>query len=166
MGELERRIEILERRQRCGLAFIVLIIVAFGALAAAKKEPDVLRVRHISVVDANGIERVHIGAPVPEPLILGKRLARGGTVSGVILYDAEGNERSGYVTADDYPNVFFTLDSLVGQHVLFISEPQGETTLRLWNRHGLAQLASTNDGGSIVLKKEGKTIFQQPEATK
>lgn len=78
---------------------------------AARKQPDTLRLRQLSIVDANGVERVRIGAPLPEPLMLGKRVPRDGSLSGILLFDAEGTERTGYATGDSYPNVIFTLDS-------------------------------------------------------
>jgi hypothetical protein len=128
---LRKRLATLERR--FNLLVLIVVIAAGGGIAAARKPPDVLRVRQLSIVDANGVERVRIGAPLPEPPILGKRFHRDGNLSGILLFDAEGNERSGYATGDDYPNVLFTLDSLATQHVLFMAEPQGSPTLLMWD---------------------------------
>ena len=128
---LQKRIASLERR--INLLVLIMIVAIGGGIAAARREPEALRVRQLSVVDANGVERVRIAAPLPEPLILGKRFHRDGHVSGILLFDAEGNERSGYVTGDEYPNVIFTLDSLATQHVLFMAEPQGSPTLMMWD---------------------------------
>ena len=70
-----------------------------SGIAAARKEPDTLRLRQLSIVDTNGVERVRIGAPLPEPPMLGKRFHRDGPISGILLFDAEGNERTGYATS-------------------------------------------------------------------
>jgi hypothetical protein len=77
----------------------VLIIVACG-WTFRQQQSDVLRVRQIVIVDEKGTERVWIGAPVPDPIVQGQRQKRAGPVSGIILLDAKGNERSGYVTSD------------------------------------------------------------------
>jgi hypothetical protein len=93
---------------------------------------------------------------------LGERFPRGGAVSGILLSDEEGNERSGYVTSDGYPNVFFTLDSLARQHVLFITEPQGDPTLRLWDGANVATLSTGSDGPGLRLAAGDKTLLEIP----
>jgi hypothetical protein len=140
----EQKITRLERR--FNLLLLAVVVAIGGGIAATTKEPDVLRVRQISVVDANGVERVRIGAPLPNPLILGKRFHRDGNISGILLFDAEGNERTGYATGDEYPNVIFTLDSLATQHVLFMAEPQGSPTLMMWDEKKGALRFFVDDG--------------------
>jgi len=133
----------------------------------AAQTDEVLRVRGLVVVDEKGVERVRIGAPLPDPMMFGRRISRGGSVFGILLSDANGMERSGYVTDNDYGNVFFTLDSTTrGQHVLFISDPNGGATLRMWDRgtNGVnsVSLDASDDGPSFKLVKDGKTLFEQP----
>jgi len=96
--ETNLRIEVLERRVRALTATLILTVAAFSVInLGAQSQPTAnLRVRQITVVDAKGTERVWIGAPVPDPIENGRRVARQGAVSGVILLDAKGNERSGY----------------------------------------------------------------------
>ena len=77
--------------------------------------------------------------------------SRGGrpedTMSGILLYDAEGVERSGYATVDrGYSNVLLTLDDKHRQHAMFIAEPTGATTLRLFN-------ADTNDRVDVAIAR-------------
>jgi hypothetical protein len=62
-----------------------------------------------------------------------------------MLYDHEGQERGGYVTDDFYGNIFLTLDSKISQRVLFITEPQGASTLKLWGKNGNAINFGTSD---------------------
>jgi hypothetical protein len=121
----------------------------------------ILKVRGIVIVDSLGIERVMVGSHLPEPnFSTGNRIAargKAGSVSGVMLFDAEGQERGGYVTDDYYGNAFLTLDSKTSQHFLLIAEPQGSTSLQLWSRNGKNKLnlfTDDNDAG-IELKKNG-----------
>jgi hypothetical protein len=124
----------------------------------------ILKVRGIVIVDTLGIERVIVGSHLPEPnFSTGNRIAaRGktGSVSGVMLYDAEGQERGGYVTDDYYGNAFLTLDSKTAQHFLLIAEPQGSTALQLWSRNGKnkVSISTDDDGASIELKKNENSV--------
>ncbi len=172
---LQKRVAKLERRAR--LLLLLLIFIA-GAIAAAvlvpraaaqEKKPDdgILRVRGLAVIDANGVERVRIGAPVPEPLVLGKRVKRDGNLSGIILYDGDGNERSGYCTGDDYGNVIFTEDSLGEQHVLFMTEPGGGTMLGLWDmKRGGVRITAGDGSGRLRISRAGEIVTDLPEVKK
>lgn len=143
-SDMDRRIARLERKYRvaiitaaissaCGILAIV-GAVGSSAVAATTAQPDpkvidVLRVRELNVVDNNGVTRVKIGAPLPHAVVNGKKnKTRGGrpedTMSGILLFDAEGVERSGYATVDHgYSNVLLTLDDKNKQHAMFIAEP-------------------------------------------
>ncbi len=124
----------------------------------------ILKVKGIVIVDSLGVERVIVGSHLPEPnFSTGNRIAaRGkmGSVSGVMLYDTEGQERGGYVTDDYYGNAFFTLDSKTQQHVLLIAEPQGSAAFQLWSRNGKNKVSlSTDDkGADIELRKNGNLM--------
>lgn len=124
----------------------------------------ILKVRGIVVVDSLGIERVIVGSHLPEPnFSTGNRIAargKGGSVSGVMIYDHEGQERGGYVTDDGFGNAFLTLDSKTSQQFLMIAEPQGSASLLLWNRTGKNKISlSANDtGAEIELKQNGNQI--------
>jgi hypothetical protein len=170
--ELERTVARMQRRER---VVAIIGMIALAATIAAMAMPramakpsggdvrESLRVRQLSIIDANGVERVRIGAPIPEPIVLGKRTRRDGPMSGIILYDAEGNERSGYVTSDDYPNVLFTLDSLAKQHVLFMAEPQGSPSLSLFDKRGAVRMWVDEDGVPVFkLIKGGQNIVELP----
>lgn len=124
----------------------------------------ILKVKGIVIVDSLGIERVIIGSHLPEPnFSKGNRIStRGktGSISGVMLYDAEGQERGGYVTDDYYGNAFLTLDSKTQQHFLLIAEPQGNAALQLWSRNGKNRISlqTNDDGADIEFKKDGNNI--------
>ncbi len=183
--DLKSRVARLERNYRVALliatlstavaALAVAGTVSGGANAAAAaasrpKVIDSLRVREINVVDGNGITRVKIAAPLPHATINGQQLkSRGGrpedTISGILLFDAEGVERSGYATVDHgYSNVLLTLDDKEKQHALFIAEPTGATTLRLFNGEtkDRVDVAITKDGPSISMTRGGEEIYRLP----
>lgn len=127
-------------------------------------EDKILKVRGLVVVDSLGIERVILGAPLPTAQSsMGNRLyprEKGTSVYGVMLYDAEGQERGGYVTDDDYGNVFLTLDSKSGQTFLALAEPYGATALQLWDRKGQNKISlETSDSiAEIKLKKNNQQL--------
>jgi hypothetical protein len=129
------------------------------------KSDSVLRVRGLVVVDERGTERVSIGTT--DPLVLGKRVSRGEQFAGVLVFDAEGNERGGYGT-DDSGNVFLTLDE-VGQMVgIFRAGRVGGVSLNLTGRgdQSSVSIGAMNTGSYLQLGRQGKVYFQQPEAEK
>lgn len=122
---------------------------------------EIIKVRGLIVTDSLGVERVIIGSPLPPPQMHGYRFDRGenSDVSGVMLYDSEGQERGGYVTDDGYGNVFLTLDSKTSQKVLFVTEPQGTSTLRMWGRNGnQIELGAGDEGAWIKAIRNGKKL--------
>jgi hypothetical protein len=126
-------------------------------------ENKILKVRGIVVVDSLGLERVIIGAHLPEPnLEKGYRVAargKAGSVSGIMLYDHEGQERGGYVTDDNNGLAFLTLDSKTQQHFLLLSEPQGGAFMNLWDRNqNSIQLGTYEDDSFIKLNKNGNSL--------
>jgi len=182
--ELDERMARLERRYRIAVVAAVIgsicgivgLIGAAGSGAVAASGPsnppvqDVLTVRELNVVDPNGITRVKIGSPLPHAVVNGKQnTSRGGrpedTMSGILLFDAEGQERSGYATVDHgYSNVLLTLDDKTRQHAMFIAEPTGATTLRLFNADtkDRVDVGINKDGPSISMIRRGKEIYRFP----
>src|SRR5690606_15712639 len=66
-------------------------------------------------------------------------------------------ERGGYVTDDFYGNLFLTLDSKISQRVLFMTEPQGAATLKMWGKNGnQLNLGSSDDGTWLDISNNGK----------
>jgi hypothetical protein len=173
MEDCSARLSKLEQRTRsltaiCAVCVLITLVAASGSMmgkanAEANQIIPFLRVHQLSVVDDKGVERVRIGAPLPDPIQQGKRFSRGGTIDGILLYDAAGNERSGYATADGYANVLFTLDSVRDQRVLFLTEPEGATTLRLWGpANDMTEMQVASAGPRLRVVQHGKTIFEQP----
>lgn len=151
-----------------GLGWLMSLTVGLFAFLSIRNNPptpDVLRVRGLVVVDEKGTDRIWIGAPVPDPSILGWRHPRG-EMSGIILLDEEGNERSGYVTTNGYANVMLTLDSIAKQHVLFMAEPHGSPTLWMWgdSRKDDFQVSVDSQAPRLRLTQKGKAIFRIPDS--
>jgi len=120
---------------------------------------EVLKVRGLVVTDSTGVERVIIGTHLPPAQSFGYRFYRGDNsgVSGVMLYDHEGQERGGYVTDDSYGNIFLTLDSKISQRVLFMAEPQGASMLKMWGKNGNhINLGSSDDGTWLDVSDNGE----------
>jgi hypothetical protein len=133
----------------------------------AQAQPDkdgILRVRGLIVEDPNGHERVRLGAPLPDPMIHGVRVKRSGVISGMLISDADGNERGGYVTGDKSGEAFFTLDSEDEQQVLFLANPKGGVNFDLFDSKGNeAQMTVFPDGPRLTLRKEKKTVSELPK---
>ncbi|MEJ4088309.1 hypothetical protein [Galbibacter orientalis] len=120
---------------------------------------EVLKVKGLVVTDSTGVERVIIGSHFPPPQGIGYRKYRGANsgVSGVMLFDHEGQERGGYVTGDTYGNIFLTLDSKISQRVLFMAEPQGASVLKMWGKNGnQVNLGASDDGVWFDITEQGK----------
>jgi hypothetical protein len=166
------KIMALERRQRrtyqvAGLLAIVLVgaIVFQSRQIRNLQNPLKLRVRELAVVDERGTERVLIAAPLPDPMIAGKRYNRGGVLSGIIISDATGTERGGYATGDGYANAIFTLDGQGFQTVLLLAEPDGSTLFRIWNKDNPDKGSVTmgvSDNPFLNVKRNGKPLFTAP----
>jgi hypothetical protein len=132
----------------------------------AQAQPDkegILHVRGLIVEDQNGLERVRLGAPLPDPLIHGVRHKRQGVISGILISDAGGNERGAYVTSDKYGEAFFTLDSEDEQQVLFLANPKGGVHLNLFDSKGNeAEISVFPDGPKLTLTKAKKKVLELP----
>jgi hypothetical protein len=126
--------------------------------------PTSMRVSELVVVDSKGVERVRIGGDLPDAFIGGKRVPRGQQAAGILLYDAAGGERSGYVTFEPSGNVGLTLDSRKQQVASFIAAPDdtAASMLQLWSGKDLIELRSDDEGSRFTAVKGGQVILQQP----
>src|ERR1051326_2543154 len=89
----------------------ILVVMNLALLTiAATPTKKVLTVSEVDIVDAKGVIRARLGADLPDAVIDGKTIKRGGNPAGLMLYDDSGQERGGYVTS---PNgyIALTMDS-------------------------------------------------------
>ncbi len=166
-ARLERQVFWLRVAILLGLAagaFLLLKAYPQPVLAAGKSD-GILHVRGLIVEDANGVERVRLGAPLPDPLLLdGKRHPRQGVISGILLSDATGTERSGYFTSDADAETVFTLDSQHGQEVRFLTNKEGGTNFDLYDAAGNeAQLTVFPNGPKFVMTRHKQIVAQLPQ---
>jgi hypothetical protein len=163
--DIPHRVRRLERQLKAVTALWLLTLLAVVIVAAKPQgdPPDKLRVRQITIVDEKGTERVWIGAPLPDPIVQGKRQTRSGPISGIVLLDAKGNERTGYATSDASGEVFLGLDSEKEQETLFLVNPGGGGHVSVFDKDGnLARLGILDGRPFLQLRQKKEIVFEQP----
>lgn len=156
---LEQRLARLETRNRILTAGLVgaaaIGLIAAAADRAAPQTFDRIVAREVVVVDGNGRERVVIGSPLPEPRLAGALTKRGEALSGILLFDGEGNERGGYVTGDDpSSSVSLTLDEIGRMSVSLWAGERGSSGLRFGNQDGNSVDLQVNPAGTFLTLRE------------
>jgi hypothetical protein len=172
MGEEELSIRLFhtEQQLRHAKRAILLLVIVVLALCIWQgwalhhfANPDTLTLRRLSIVDERGVARVILAAPVPDPMVLGKQHRRDGPVSGLIIVDATGTERGGYVTSDGgYANALLTLDGQGLQTVLLLAEPDGSTLFRIWNKDKGSVTMGAADNPYLNVRQNGNLVFSAP----
>jgi hypothetical protein len=145
----------------CIVSCVTLVSVVFLYLEHRKAAHagGELRVRALTIVDEHGVERVKIAAPLPDPIMLGKRARRDDSISGILIYDSRGNERGGYATDNSVGNAFLTLDSDRMQQVTLVAYPGGGAEFGIQNeKKDAVALSSVDNGPKIKLLRAGETV--------
>jgi hypothetical protein len=62
----------------------------------AEVQREVIVARRIDIVDPDGVVRMTLAGQLPNPVVDGVEYRRSSPVSGVMLRDAQGNERGGF----------------------------------------------------------------------
>ena len=147
-----------------GLALLWALTMT-GVFWSTHSKDNVLTARGLVVVDEHGKTRVRIGAPLPEPIMMGGQGKRDDSVSGILIYDALGNERGGYVTDNSVGNALLSLDSNTGQEVTLIAYPNGGAEFAINDDKGnQVALSAVANPPTIRLFHAGTKIFQEPQA--
>lgn len=159
---LERRLRVMTRVM-IGLFLVMLLgaLTAFSAKSAGRRSLEasadsVLTLRALSIVDARGVERVRLAAPLPDPIMLGRRFDRGEAVSGMLIFDSEGNERGGYIT-DESRNAALTLDEINRAAVHIATNDRGEAHVSLSNGRGGFAILGMRPWGTFM-SIDGKKV--------
>jgi hypothetical protein len=130
---------------------------------ARAAQPESLTVKRLAVVDAKGTERVVISAPLPEPIINGKREKRDSSVSGMLIYDPKGNERGGYVTSDGGDlAALLTLDSENDQVFTAYANAGSGATVWVANEKHQNVVMSTHNTAVFEITHGKKVVYKQP----
>lgn len=170
LSEWEKRTRRLELWLRASviawaltLSCAALWMVSPASRAQSTTDPAKIRASEIVIVDNKGVERVRIGGELPDAVIGGKRVARGQQAAGIVLYDASGSERSGYVTFEPSGNVGLTLDSKTMQVASFIASAEGNASaFSLWHGKDMVELRSDAEGSRLSAVKNGEVLVQTP----
>lgn len=141
------------------------LAIAIALWAALRPMPDALVVRSLTVKDANGTPRAILAAPVPDPLVDGKPSGkRAGSSAGLLLADAHGNERGGYIT-DDGDEALITLDGEKGHEVFkVVGNPDAGASLFVVHGNNAYAMLTTYQGKPELqlFDKDGKLLSQLP----
>ena len=146
---------------------ILAVVTGFAGLSTAPASPvfpsdSVVVLRALSIVDARGVERVRIAAPLPDPIMLGRRFERGESVSGILIFDSEGNERGGYIT-DETRGAALTLDEINRAAVHIATNDRGEAHVSLSNGRGGYAILGMRPTGTFM-SIDGKSVAVVPDS--
>ena len=126
-------------------------------------ESQSLSIRRLAIVDRNGVERVVISAPVPEPMINGSRGKRDSPMSGILIYDPKGNERGGYGTSDGTDlGALLTLDSEKDQ--VFTAYANAGSGASVWvaNEKHENVVMSSHNTALFEITHGKRIVYKQP----
>jgi len=116
---------------------------ASAAPEADAPTSDILRARGLVIVDEHGVERLVLGAPVPDPGS-GERAA---PLFGMIINDASGGERGGYGTIDADDSTILTLDDVGGTEIFKVAgNNRAGATVWVLHHEGAAAALTTYRG--------------------
>ena len=162
---LQQQVDALRRRLTI-LMFAFLLLIGYivcSRIVDVEAQSSELALRRLAIVDDKGIERVIIAAPVPDPIVAGKRVKRAGAVSGIVINDRDGNERGGYLTANgDTNGAFLTLDGTDEQVFTVYANPANGATLSLNNQKGDSITITTWNQPVIQMRQAKKVVYKQP----
>jgi hypothetical protein len=168
LSTLQRRVSRLEHKvillAFCCVALMVgLLLFAAGDVVKASAQPETLTVKRLAIVDGKGTERVVIAAPLPDPMVLGKRVKRDGPASGILIFDPKGNERGGYVTSDtEELGAFITLDSERDQVFTAYANADSGATVWVSNEKHDAIAFSTHKQPVMEIVQNKRVIYKEP----
>lgn len=152
-------------------AFTILgfFVVSKGTSVRAESTAgdNILKARGLDIVDEHGKVRVRIGAPLPEPIVMGKTQKRDDSIAGILIYYAIGNERGGYVTDNSIGNAFLTLDSNTGQEVTLVAYPNGGAEFGISDdEKNKVVMSAMKNGPKFRLLRQGKIVTELPSSAK
>ena len=88
----------------------------FSCSSQSSRPIESLKVKRLSLVDDNGIERVVLDTKSVDVPIFGKIYKRKSPAAGIILYNSKGDETGGIAMLED-GTISFTLDGYKGKDI-------------------------------------------------
>lgn len=125
-------------------------------------ESSVLRARGLVIVDEQGVERVVIGAPTPDPKGLGTRVA---PLYGLVINGPTGEERGGYGVMGQSDEAILTLDGAGGDEVFkVVANPDAGASLFVMHQHNSTVALTTYRGEPELhlIADDGSTVARLP----
>ena len=147
------------------LSAVFLIGLSSAAFLSMQTAPAVLSVSELKVTDRKGVVRIHIGGELP-----GSNRGQGREgAAGLLLFDATGAERGGYITTDSSGYIGLTLDARRAnattastQTAVFRADSIGSTALRLWNGEHMFEIKADRDGARYNVLQARQVVAQEP----
>lgn len=148
----------LRRSERLFWAALLgwMVTVALGVVIHLRASPDArtisstIRLHKLVVLDQEGKERIVIAAPLPDPIVNGRRMKRRtGVSAGVQFKDPDGTERGGIASEDD-GSFMFGIDDERGKeraHLYYI--PNRGSGVYLQGENGRQALSLLNPPGLV-----------------
>ena len=141
-------------------ALAVLGLVSLRNVGAAGEEKT-LRLRSLEIVDAAGVARMRLGAPVPNPETDGKSSPRRSPMAGIQLNDAKGNEIGGLGMLDDGSSIF-CFDTRTAEATCMYVLPSGERGFSVTDDRGkdrvLLELSADKTVSVSLNDEQGKPM--------
>lgn len=168
---LQERTQRLERRQTRFLvgASVLLVVIILSGSQIAQAPQENLKTHALSIVDANGVTRLVLGAPVPNPVVNGKTEQRRSSATGIIFNDPAGNERGGFGLLDDGSMNLCFDDAKTERNCLFFMPKFGngiEFNDTSGNGRAILYL-DTNGAPHLLLRDDqGHPLVSLPEVAK
>ena len=172
-NELERQIETLRNRavrvERLLIGASVVVVVLLLAGWQTVESPQNIKARSLSIVGANGVVRLALGSPVPDPVIEGKTAKRRSPANGIIFSDAAGNEHGGIAMLDDGSMNMCFDDAKTERDCLFLMPKMGNGVALMDTTGGnraMLYLDTTGAPHLVMRDDKGKALVSLPEESK
>jgi hypothetical protein len=126
------------------------VIILLRAAPDARTVSDTIRLHKLVVLDQEGKERIVIAAPLPDPLVNGRRMKRRtGVSAGVQFKDPDGTERGGIASEDDGSFMFGIDDERGKERAHFYYIPNRGSGVYLQGENGSQALSLLNPPGLV-----------------
>ncbi|WP_028101795.1 hypothetical protein [Pseudoduganella violaceinigra] len=155
-------------RQSAAWLFSVLALAGGVAVAGAAVQDavfDSIRAKELVVVDSKGTVRARVGGDLPNGVMAGGRVSNRGTkAAGMIIYDEEGIERGGYITADEGSNAMITLDSKHRMAAIMVAGPDESqsSAMSLITKASTIEMRADDNGSRLTMSDKDGVKLQQP----